>query len=71
MKSYLDKREKLLKARMGTALETPVNLDFKKEMDNNQARVMATDVMNMRHGGSMCSKGLPGGPNEVMMMKMK
>ena len=31
---------------------------------------MATDVM-MRHGGSMCSKGLPGGPNEVMMMKMK
>ena len=72
MKSYLDKREKLLKARMGTALETPVNPDFRMEMDNNQARVMTSDVMKeMRHGGSSCSKGLPGGPNEMIMMKMK
>lgn len=38
MKSYLDKREKLLKARMGKALETPVNPDFRMEMDSNMAK---------------------------------
>ncbi len=70
MKSYLDKKQELLKARMGRALETPVNPDFRMEMDNNQARIMTSDVMNeMRYGGSSCSKGLPGGPNEMASMK--